>query len=201
MEEEIALSVGETLIFPVGETVGYVYPFTVTGTVKISFDGVTFATLRASVGFILAERPSRIWFRNHGAGVAAVTFALTDGRLDDRRTNVQGSIDSTLTGGTVDAIGVLPFAPVPTGFPTTADVAIVGAAAAAVVLAANANRKEAFVTNLAANADPVRVGDVNAGAARGVEVSPGQTLTVSTEAAVYVYSPSNQSVAVAEVIE
>lgn len=82
---------------------------------------------------------------------------------------------------------------------TTADVSITGAAAAAVVKAANTARREILIGNLAANASVIRVGDSSTGASRGQEVSPGQTLTLSTEAAVYVYSPTTQSVSVIEV--
>lgn len=77
----------------------------------------------------------------------------------------------------------------------------IAATSTELVLASNTNRKEALITNLSSNAGNIRVGDSNAGASRGVEVSPGQTVTLSTTAAIYVYNEgtSAQSVGLLEV--
>lgn len=85
---------------------------------------------------------------------------------------------------------------------TAADVSL-GAGATSQVIAANAGRRELLVTNLAANVETLRVGDSNAGAARGLEVAPGQTITMHTTAAVHAYNPggSAQSVGVLEVLD
>ena len=77
------------------------------------------------------------------------------------------------------------------------DVALT-AAVATLVAAANTSRKSVLVTNLATNAKAVRVGSLNVSASRGVEVSPGQTITLDATAAVYVYCETAQAVAVLE---
>lgn len=86
------------------------------------------------------------------------------------------------------------------GLSTTADDSI-AATTTEQVLASNANRKEAIIGNLASNSDVVRVGDNNTGAGRGIELSPGQFLTLETTAAIYVYNAhsSAQSVCILEV--
>lgn len=83
---------------------------------------------------------------------------------------------------------------------TTADDSI-AATTTVLVLAANTDRKEAIITNLADNGAKIRVGDSNTGASRGVELSPGQSITLETTAAIYVYNAgaASQSVALLEV--
>lgn len=72
------------------------------------------------------------------------------------------------------------------------------AAVATLVAAAKTSRKSVLVTNLANNAKAVRVGSANVGASRGIEVSPGQTATLDTTAAVYAYCETAQALAVLE---
>lgn len=80
---------------------------------------------------------------------------------------------------------------------TVADVAL-GAAATTQILAANADRRKAIITNLAANVSIFRIGDAAAAAARGVELAPGETLEIETTEAIYGYNPGvAQSVGVA----
>ncbi len=86
-----------------------------------------------------------------------------------------------------------------TVFDTVADVAVVAAAAAAQILAANAARRAAIICSLAANAQIVRIGDTNTGAARGAELSPGESITIETTEAIYAYTGAgaNQDLAIA----
>lgn len=86
----------------------------------------------------------------------------------------------------------------PTTIDTVADVAL-GAAATTLVLAADPSRREALISNLIGNASAIRVGDVNAGAARGVQVGTGQTVTIAGTEAIYAYSATAQSVGVTTV--
>jgi len=84
---------------------------------------------------------------------------------------------------------------------TSADVAL-NNGAITTVKAANTNRREIMVTALAGNASNIRVGDASTGAARGLELQPGQTVTLTTTDAVYAYSPTGtESVSVLEVEE
>jgi hypothetical protein len=57
------------------------------------------------------------------------------------------------------------------------------------VVAADSSRKSVTISNLSSNVQIMRIGDSNAGAARGVELSPGQSVTLETESAVYAYNP------------
>jgi len=127
---------------------------------------------------------SSVRFKNtDGANSLVLTFAAGFGDLVDNETTISGAI--TLN--------------VPVGLSSAADVSL-GAAAKTLILAANISRVEALITNLAANASTVRIGDVNAAAARGVELAPGQTITLETEGAIYAWNPgAAQSVGVIEV--
>jgi len=80
---------------------------------------------------------------------------------------------------------------------TVADVAMVGLATTQ-ILAANAARRVAFITNLLGNAQTLRVGDAAAAAARGTPLAPGDTITIETSEAIYAYKPvaGNENVAV-----
>lgn len=75
-----------------------------------------------------------------------------------------------------------------TVFTSVADVAL-GAAATSLVLAANADRREAIITNLPGNISTIRLGDAAAGAAEGIPVVPGETFRVNTTAPIYAYNP------------
>ena len=80
------------------------------------------------------------------------------------------------------------------------DVALVGLATTQILTAKSA-RREAIITNLAANVQTMRIADSNAAAARGIPLAPGQTLILTTTAAIHGYKPvaGNESVAVIEI--
>lgn len=71
---------------------------------------------------------------------------------------------------------------------TVADVSL-AAGATTQIAAANSSRREIHITNLPGNTQTIRIGDVNAGAARGTPVMPGDTYILTTTAAVYGYNP------------
>lgn len=73
-----------------------------------------------------------------------------------------------------------------------------GVATAAQVISANAVRKSVKIKNLAANVEPVRVGGASIAADRGHELSPGESITLKTSAAVYVFCSVDQKVSVIE---
>lgn len=80
---------------------------------------------------------------------------------------------------------------------TIADVAMIGVATTQ-ILAANAARRVAYITNLLGNAQTLRVGDAAAAAARGTPLAPGDTITIETTEAIFAYKPvaGNENVAV-----
>jgi len=89
------------------------------------------------------------------------------------------------------------FAPA-TVLDTLADVAL-AAAATTQILPALATRQKALITNLVTNLNVLRIGDLNAGAARGIELGPGETAMLEATEAIYGYNPGPgaQSVGVA----
>lgn len=83
---------------------------------------------------------------------------------------------------------------------TTPDV-VMAAGALTLILAANSARRRALITNLAAGVETLRIGDAtNTGAARGIPVAPGETITLETTAAIGGWNPGGapQNVAVLE---
>ncbi len=83
---------------------------------------------------------------------------------------------------------------------SVADVVLVGLAATQ-ILAAKTTRREAIITNLAANIRTMRIADSNAAAARGIPLAPGETIILTTTAAIHGFKPvaGNESVAVIEI--
>lgn len=71
---------------------------------------------------------------------------------------------------------------------TVADVTVTAAAAAAVVLAANADRKSALIQSPATNTQDIRLGDSDTGAARGLILAPGDTMQVDVTDNIYAYT-------------
>jgi hypothetical protein len=70
-----------------------------------------------------------------------------------------------------------------------ADVTIVAAAASAVILAADATRVSAIVTALSTNTQEVRIGlNIAATAAKGIPLSPGESVSIDGTAAIYGYT-------------
>jgi hypothetical protein len=83
---------------------------------------------------------------------------------------------------------------------TLADVAL-AAASTTLIAAANLSRKEIIISSLITNAQILRIGDVGAGAANGIPLPPGATITIDCTAAVYGFNPGAavETVAVMEV--
>lgn len=80
---------------------------------------------------------------------------------------------------------------------THADVTITGAAAAAMVVAANASRGTLIIGNGAA---VCRIGDSNTAATRGIALAINATISIDTTDALYVYSASGTTISVMETI-
>lgn len=115
---------------------------------------------------------SRVSF-SHG-GVADLSFTVLIGRgTRATRARVAGSVALVN----------------PTGFGSVVDNAV-GAGATVQILAADATRVRAIVTNLAASVNTVRVGDAAVAAGQGTPIEPGQTMTVDGGGAVHVYNPA-----------
>lgn len=97
-----------------------------------------------------------------------------------------GRVDTTATNVTVANATVVD---------TLVDVAL-AAAVTTLIAAADASRRAILISNLTGNVSDIRVGDSNAGAARGSQVGVGQTITLEGTEAIYGYSATLQSVSV-----
>ena len=78
---------------------------------------------------------------------------------------------------------------------TVADVSLSGGEEGATtqIVEANANRLCVIITNLATNTQTFRIGDADAGASRGIELAPGESIEIETTAAVYGYNPGGSA--------
>ena len=99
----------------------------------------------------------------------------------------------------VDIADIVP----PDDLETVADVSVVATNPAAIISAADANKREVIVRNLPTNFNTQRIGDSNTGAARGVPIKPGESITLTTSDAVYAYNTNdgaagNESLAIIE---
>lgn len=84
--------------------------------------------------------------------------------------------------------------PSPESFESIADVTV---GSGTEILAANSNRKEAIIAALSSNALVVRIGDSGVAVGNGLELSPGQSVVLTTQAAIYGQSSGSQKVCVA----
>lgn len=117
------------------------------------------------------------------AGTSAdIIVVLSNGRVIDSRLNLTAGL-------TISS---------PDNFITVAKVSVVDAAAAAVIMAQNTDRREAFITNLDA-AGEIYIGDSNtdAGTNRGTPLAAGQTIVLETKAAIYAQNESGANIDVA----
>lgn len=123
--------------------------------------------LRPSSGFRKVEIYSSV--------TQTVKVGISDGESEYDSTSITGTITTQET--------------YPTQFISSANQVI--AAAGNYVIAQNADRAELFITNKFANTVELCIGD--SAANEGVEITPGQTFTLRTTAAVTVYNPGGAS--------
>lgn len=119
-------------------------------------------------------------FANNSGSSVTLEFATAAGLLiTDRRLAVLG--------GTVETDAVSPGT-----LRTTAD-ETVAATSTAEVLAADTDRAEAIIKNLDSS-NAVRVGDGDVGASRGHHLGPGDSVVLTTTAAISVHNPAGSGV-------
>lgn len=164
----------------VGITGQFLAPVSATSSnfqMQIGDDG-TWVDFDAGVQYQLPENRQFPTVRFRDRSGSANTVGLYYGRGDfrDNRVSINGSVTTTLA----DAIT------------TQADDSI-NSATATLLLAPNAGRRDAIIQNLDGAAE-LRVGDSNVSATRGVKVSPGGTLILSTRAAIYAYQNSGAAI-------
>lgn len=151
---------------------------------QISIGDDSYSTLPKGISVELPnfEKANQIKIRNPGgSGTITGTIVLSAGRVYDNRLNLSGGI-SQAGGDTLT---------------TTADVTVTNGAAAAQILAATTNRQEAIISIPdTAGSGEIRIGDSNTASGRGMRVYAGQSIAISTAAAVYCYNNSGGDIAV-----
>lgn len=119
--------------------------------------------------------------RNLSAAPNTVVIGAGDAAIIDDRLNLSGSITANVV--------------VPNTVTTAADVTV-NTGASGQVLAAKAGRQNAYVFNPGAiGTTPIRVGDTNVTASRGMAVPPQQGITLFTTAAIFVRNDTGGNLA------
>jgi hypothetical protein len=140
-------------------------------------------------------------FDNEATGVTVGFYAEID--FDKVRIVADPSGDTIkfiVSDGTSgnDAIITVTSLAKPATIDTAADVAL-AAGVATQILAFDSSRQQAFISNLGANLNLIRIGDNNVAAARGAEIAPGQTIMIAGTEAIFGFSPALQNVGVTTV--
>jgi len=165
-----------------------------TGVVKIGFNGDEAYELPAAVGVYAPDGFSQIRFVNPGTGSITIELAVGGAEITDDRLNVSGTIGVSSIATPVDLSKAATLTP-------TADITL-AAAAATLIKAINLNRREIMITALAANGGAVRIAGATVAANIGLEIAPGQTVTLDTTAAIYGFSAlATDKVAIVEISE
>ncbi len=164
----------------------YVVALSATGGFDLAFGDGPFTPFLAGLKVQLAEGETfkTLRVRDTTGNPNTIMVGVGFGDLTDARLNLSGSISIT---GSQNIASV-------------ADVAL-AAGATTQIVAANVARRSVIIKNLAANTQTMRIGDAAAGAARGVELAPGETIVIDSGAAIYGYNPGGaaESVSVVEV--
>lgn len=135
-----------------------------------------------SQGFKVETEPgdvfSRVRVRNESGSSNTVVLSIGFGNVIDGRLNLSSAISSA----GADVLS------------TVADVSLLTLATTQIA-AASVSRLGVEVTNLSTTV-PLRIGDLNAGAARGRELAPGESKLFRAAGALYGYNPSGATVLV-----
>ena len=158
--------------------------------IRFGSSGTATDVVGAGIGYEMPAVVNRAEILNNSGGVLTIVVACAIGRIDDDRLNVSGNINVINSPGTV-----LDVATVSNTVASAADVTL-GAASADQILAANADRVEAFITNI--SGAEIRVGDSSVTATRGQPLANNQTAIINTRAALFAFSVAGGNVALLE---
>ena len=154
-------------------------------TVKVKFNDQENDPIPYGVGQVISGITfGELYLTNDTAqpGESITFFAAIQGPRNINLENPQSSA-SAVNVNSVNSPGTLA---------TNADQSV-AASTSTQVLAADANRREAILTNLSSNGAAFRIGDANVGASRGIELPVGSTVYLETTAAVHVYNTNGSS--------
>ena len=153
---------------------------------ELAIDGEIAGFFAKGIGYqtIDGEEFREVRAINNSGAPLSLKISIGFGRIQDSRASFGGSLKLA----------------VPVTLQDVADKALVAGVVTQVV-PQNTSRREVLITNLASNSAIIRVGSASVSGTRGTELTPGQTLTLDTTAAVYAYSASALSVAILEIVE
>ena len=159
---------------------------TSTGNFKLRFNDGSETRFEAGLTYRPASGFLKVSARNHTAQAITVTFGFGKGEITDSRVNITNAIDTNMVAPNTLATG---------------DPVNVTTSGSALLAAANNLRREVMVINTDATA-VIYVNGSFATAGQGIPVLAGQSLTLSTSAAIYARNDSGGavSVAVAELV-
>ena len=146
-----------------------------TGTFALSMGDGAFTNARAGITYPLPadETFGSISIRDTSAAPNTIVLIVSFAEIKDAR----------LTLATAIQVGGNPV------FDSLADDSV-ALGATEVIFAADADRREAIITNLATNTATFRIGDAGTGAANGIPLPPGATLVLNTTAEIRAHNPA-----------
>ncbi len=172
-----AIGAGETVKFPSGK---FVRLITTSSAVTLTF--------YASTGEVIGDAENvQAGFRISAADLGVSGFGSVD--VTSAAAQTVTAIISTVPVDYDRLTGSIAVTTTPPGTLDSLADDSVAAATTELIAAADTDRHELIITNLAANTATFRIGDSGAGAANGVPLAPGETLVLNTSAAVYAYNP------------
>jgi len=151
------------------------------------FNGITITNLSASVETVaIRVSTARIIAADDGANVSVVNAVDIDDATPVRvEVTAQPPISVSATVNQSNTIQ------------SPADVPL-SAAVATVISAANAARKELMIKSPSSNTASIRIGSATVAANKGFEIEPGESVILTTTAAVYGFSAPGESVSITE---
>ena len=163
----------------------YIRILEATGYVYIKVDAKSTEFKRSKKSEIATPGFGRIVVRSEIA--QTVRLVISDLPQDEGRDDVAVTTTASITpGNTFEGVADVPLA----------------AAAATLIIAADATRLGVIIKNPSSNTASVRVGGLaSVGVAQGTELDPGESIPVATTAAVYGYSVPGETVSVSVVRE
>lgn len=175
---EYAIAAGESVTIATYAT--YIHCLASTARFKLQIDAGAEVDWEAGLGYRTdAGHFDQVRIVNPSAAVLTVKMSLGAGQIDDRRLGLAEPVK-------IDAPDVL----------ATASDVLVPAGASALVLAASAVRRQAYIALPLAAPREVRVGDSAVGPARGLELPPGQRVVLQVASDVYAHNPHSAAIAV-----
>lgn len=148
---------------------------------RIGSSGNESDVVGGGIGYKLTTAVNRVEFRNTTANPITIIIALAIGLINDDRLNFSGQVQTIAPSTTI------------TSYP---DITL--GTAATLILTANSNRLEAFITNI--TGDDIRIGDSAITASRGQLLKNNQSIILSTTDAIYGFRTVAGNVTVMETI-